>query len=431
DTKISNYCKFDSQLLTSFTSSLFIAGLVASFFASTVTRKFGRRSSILFGGASFLSGAAIGGASVNVYMLLLGRIMLGIGVGFTNQSVPLYLSEMAPAKYRGAFNIGFQVCVAIGVISANLINYFTNQISGGWGWRVSLSLAGVPAAVITVGGIFLTETPNSLIENGDSHENAKRLLQKIRGVADVEDEFNDLVAASATSRAVRHPFRNILRRKYRPQLVMAVLIPFFQQVTGINVIGFYAPILFRTTGASVGASILFCVIIGVVGTTMTVVSMAVVDRVGRRILFLIGGLQMLMAQFVVGSIMALKVKDHGSLDKSYSVLLLVFICFYLCGFGLSWGPLGWLVTSEIFPMEIRSAGQSINVATNFVVIFVVVQLFLAMLCHMKAGVFFFFGGWVAAMTAFVYWWLPETKDVPIEKMDRVWRGHWYWKRFVD
>ncbi|KAM2158296.1 hypothetical protein ACFX1R_043765 [Malus domestica] len=98
DTKISNYCKFDSELLTSFTSSLYIAGLVASLFASLVTRAYGRKPSILAGGAAFLAGSALNGAAMNIYMLILGRVLLGVGVGFGNQAVPLYLSEMAPPK---------------------------------------------------------------------------------------------------------------------------------------------------------------------------------------------------------------------------------------------------------------------------------------------------------------------------------------------
>ncbi|XP_042506515.1 hexose carrier protein HEX6-like [Macadamia integrifolia] len=231
DTRISNYCKFDSQLLTSFTSSLYIAGLVATFFASSVTRAFGRKPSILAGGAAFLAGAALGGAAVNVYMLILGRILLGIGVGFSNQSVPLYLSEMAPPQYRGAFNIAFQVCVGIGVLSANLINYATQKVKGGWGWRISLAMAAVPASILTLGAIFLPETANSLIQRSNDHQNAKTMLQRVRGTTNVETELNDLIKASEISKTMEeHPFRMILQARYRPQLVMAISIPFFQQL---------------------------------------------------------------------------------------------------------------------------------------------------------------------------------------------------------
>ncbi|KAL0298352.1 UNVERIFIED_CONTAM: Hexose carrier protein HEX6 [Sesamum radiatum] len=128
--------------------------------------------------------------------------------------------------------------------------------------------------------------------------------------------------------------------------------------------------------------------------------------------------------------MAAKLGDQGELSQGYSISLLVLICIYLAGFGLSWGPLGWLVTSEIFPLEIRSAAQSITVGTSFLFTFIVAQTFLAMLCYFKAGIFFFFVVWVALMSGFVYVLLPETKDVPLEKMEKIWKEHWFWKRFV-
>ncbi|ESR34847.1 MFS domain-containing protein [Citrus sinensis] len=430
DTKISNYCKFDSQLLTSFTSSLYVAGLVASFVASSVTRAFGRKPSVLMGGAAFLAGSALGGAAVNVYMLIFGRLLLGVGVGFANQSVPLYLSEMAPARYRGAINNGFQFSIGIGALAANFINYGTEQIKGGWGWRVSLALAAVPASILTLGALFLPETPNSLIQRKSDHQKAKLMLQRVRGTNDVQAEFDDLLKASSTAKTINHPFKKIIQRKYRPQLVMATAIPFFQQVTGINVIAFYAPLLFRTIGLGVSASLLSSVFSGIVGAGSTLISMFIVDRLGRKKLFLIGGIQMFVSQVIIGGVMAVQLGDQGTVSKGYSIVVLILICVYVAGFGWSWGPLGWLVPSEIFQLEIRSAGQSITVAVSFVFTFIVAQTFLAMLCHFKAGIFFFFGGWVVVMTAFMQLLLPETKNVPIEQMDGVWREHWFWKKYV-
>ncbi|CAI0377868.1 unnamed protein product [Linum tenue] len=321
DTEVSNYCKFDSQLLTSFTSSLYVAGLVASFFASWLTKSRGRKPSILLGGGAFLAGAALGGAASNVYMLIFGRVLLGVGVGFANQAVPLYLSEMAPPRYRGAINNGFQLSVGIGVLAANLINFGTEKIRSGYGWRISLSMAAVPAAILTVGAIFLPETPSSLIQLTNDKDRARRLLQRVRGTSEVQSELADLIEASELSKSIDHnPFRKILEANYRPQLVMAVAIPFFQQVTGINVIAFYAPLLFRTIGMGESASLMSAILTG--------------------------------------------------------------------------------------------------------------ATFLSMLCHLKAGIFFFFGGWVVVMTVFVYLLLPETKGLPIEKMGDVWREHWFWNRVV-
>ncbi|TKW29985.1 hypothetical protein SEVIR_2G004300v4 [Setaria viridis] len=431
EVKTNQYCKYDNQLLQTFTSSLYLAALVASFFAATVTRVMGRKWSMFGGGLTFLIGAALNGAAENVAMLIIGRILLGVGVGFANQSVPVYLSEMAPARLRGMLNIGFQLMITIGILAAELINYGTNKIKAGYGWRVSLALAAVPAGIITLGSLFLPDTPNSLLERGHADE-ARRMLRRIRGTEDIGEEYADLVAASEEARQVRHPWRNIVKRRYRAQLTMAIMIPFFQQLTGINVIMFYAPVLFETLGFKGDASLMSSVITGLVNVFATVVSIFTVDRLGRRALFLQGGAQMIICQVVVGSLIAAKfgTSGIGEMPKGYAAVVVLFICVYVAGFAWSWGPLGWLVPSEIFPLEIRPAGQSINVSVNMFFTFCIAQAFLTMLCHFKFGLFYFFGGWVVIMTIFIALFLPETKNVPIEEMVLVWKSHWFWKKFV-
>ncbi|GLJ30126.1 hypothetical protein SUGI_0595850 [Cryptomeria japonica] len=394
--KGNDYCKFDSQILTAFTSSLYIAGLVSALSASSVTRAFGRKVSMVTGGLSFLIGSALNGAAVNVAMLIIGRIMLGFGVGFANQAVPIYLSEMAPPKWRGGLNTGFQLFIGIGVLTANLINYGTAKIDG-WGWRLSLGLAAVPAVIMTLGSLTLPDTPNSLIERGQL-DKAKAMLQRIRGTPNVEAELEDLVEASATSKMVDQPFRNILKRQYRPQFVMALLIPFFQQLTGINVIAFYAPVLFKTIGFKSDAALMSAVILGVVNLVSIVISIFFVDKYGRRFLFLQGGIQMVICQIIISAILGVKLgtSGNGGLPKGYADFMVVAICLYAAGFGWSWGPLSWLVPSEIFPLEIRSAGQSINVAVNLI-------------------------------TTFIF---SQTKNVGMEEMTRVWAEHWFWRRWA-
>lgn len=128
--------------------------------------------------------------------------------------------------------------------------------------------------------------------------------------------------------------------------------------------------------------------------------------------------------------MVFGVSGEGSFSKGLGNLALILICVYVAAFAWSWGPLGWLVPSEIFPLEIRSAGQSINVSINMFFTFIIGQLFLSMLCSMKFGLFFFFGGWVLIMTTFVYFFVPETKNVPIEEMNRVWKNHWFWGQYI-
>lgn len=211
------------------------------------------------------------------------------------QSVPIYLSEMAPYRYRGALNIGFQLSITIGILIAELLNYFFAKIKGEWGWRLSLAVAAVLALIFIIGAFVLVDTPNSLIERGKAEE-AKGNLQRIRGISNVDEEFNDLEAACEASKKVEHPWRNLLERKYRPHLTMAIMIPFFQQLTGINVIMFYAPVLFKTIGFGDNASLMSSVITGLVNAFATLISIIGVDRVGRRALFLGGGIQMFISQ---------------------------------------------------------------------------------------------------------------------------------------
>ncbi|XP_047308785.1 sugar transport protein 4-like [Impatiens glandulifera] len=428
---VNQYCKFDNHMLTLFTSSLYLAALVASLFASATTRVLGRKVSMILGGSVFLVGSIFNCIANNLTMLIIGRLLLGVGIGYANQSAPLYLSEMAPSHMRGALNIGFQLAVSIGIFAANLVNYGTSQIKGDYGWRISLGLAAVPAIIMTIGATFLPDTPNSLIERGQP-ELAREMLQKIRGTTNVNAEFQDLVDATEASKQVQHPWRDILQKRYRPQLVIGVFIPFFQQMTGINVIMFYAPVLFKTLGFGDNASLMSAVITGLVNVFATLVSVFSVDKFGRRVLFIQGGIQMFICQIIVGTLIG-KTFGLGG-EGSFSILTgnitLIIICLYVAAFAWSWGPLGWLVPSEIFPLETRSAGQSINVSVNMLFTFIIGQLFLSMLCHMKFGLFFFFAGFVLLMTIFVYLFVPETKNVPIEEMNWVWKQHWFWGKYI-
>lgn len=327
----------------------------------------------------------------------------------------------------------FQLSITIGILVANLVNYFFAEIKGGWGWRLSLGGAIVPALIIIIGGITLSDTPNSLIER-EKYDKAKELLLKIRGVENVDEEFKDLVAASEASRLVKHPWTTLLTKKYRPQLTFAFWIPAFQQLTGMNVITFYAPVLFKTIGFGSSASLMSAVISGIVNCIATSVSIFTVDKIGRRKLFLEGGMQMLISQIIIGVAVALKFGvsgNPGELTKWYAYGLVGLICVYVAGFAWSWGPLGWLVPSEIFPLEVRSAAQAVNVSVNMIFTFGIAQIFTMMLCRLKFGLFFFFAFFLLIMSIFIYKRLPETKGVPIEEMQSIWKNHPHWRKYVD
>uniref|UniRef100_A0ACD5UBB2 Uncharacterized protein n=1 Tax=Avena sativa TaxID=4498 RepID=A0ACD5UBB2_AVESA len=453
------YCKYDNQMLTAFTSSLYIAGMLSSLVASRVTRRVGRQAVMLTGGVLFLAGSVVNAAALNITMLILGRMLLGFGVGFTAQAAPLYLAETAPAKWRGAFTTAYNFFLVLGTLAATVTNYFTNRIPG-WGWRVSLGLAGVPATIVVLGAIFVLDTPSSLVMRGHP-DRARASLQRIRGAdADVDNEFKDIVVAVEEARRNNEgAFERLRGKGYRHYMVMMVAIPAFFDLSGMIVISVFSPVLFRTVGFNSQKAVLGSVILSLVNLSSVAVSTFVVDRAGRRFLFLVGGIAMMFCQvhntrtgchvyaraslyFCLSVVGLVKVavawilaehlgRHHATtMARNYAYGVLALTCAYTFSFGLSWGPLKWVVPSEIYPVEIRSAGQAMTIAIALTLSFAQTQVFITLLCSLKYAIFFFYAGWVLVMTIFMAALLPETKGVPLEAMRSVWAKHWYWRRFV-
>jgi len=179
-------------------------------------------------------------------------------------------------------------------LCANVINYGTSRMHPR-GWRVSLGGAAVPAIILLIGSLIIVETPTSLIERGKKDEGL-RTLKKIRGVDNVEKEFEELLHATELAKQAKNSFRNLMKRSSRPQLVCGTIFQVFQQLTGINVIMFYAPVLFQTMGFGGDASLLSAVVTGLVNVVSTLVAIFTVDKFGRKKLLIEGAVQMLIAQ---------------------------------------------------------------------------------------------------------------------------------------
>ncbi|WCJ42919.1 Sugar transport protein 2 [Euphorbia peplus] len=425
-----NYCKFDDQYLQLFTSSLYLAAILSSFIASFLCKSWGRKPVIQVASVFFLFGALLNGFAQNLAMLIVGRLLLGAGVGFGNQAVPLFISEIAPAKYRGGLNVCFQLLITIGIVIANIINLFTAKVRP-YGWRYSLGGAAGPAIILLVGSFVISETPTCLIERGKKEEGVK-VLKKIRGVDNVDEEYREISAAIELAKKIKSPFRNLMKRSSRPQLVCGTLFQIFQQFTGINVVMFYAPVLFQTMGLGSNTALLSTVVTDSVNVACTLVAVLLVDRCGRRSLLIQAAGQMFIAQSAMGGVLLAHLKATNIMPKNFAILVLLLIIIFVAGFSWSWGPLGWLIASEIYPLETRSAGFFFAVGMNMFCTFIIAQAFLTMLCHMRAYIFFFFAAWLLVMGLFAIFFLPETKGVPIDEMnERVWKKHWFWKKYFD
>lgn len=212
------------------------------------------------------------------------------------QAVPLFLSEIAPARLRGGLNIVFQLMVTIGILIANIVNYFTSSIHP-YGWRLALGGAGIPALILLFGSLLICETPTSLIERNKTKE-GKETLKKIRGVEDVDEEYESIVHACDFARQVKDPYTKLMKPASRPPFVIGMLLQFFQQFTGINAIMFYAPVLFQTVGFGNDAALLSAVITGTINVLSTFVGIFLVDKTGRRFLLLQSSVHMLVCQVI-------------------------------------------------------------------------------------------------------------------------------------
>ncbi|KAL6634182.1 hypothetical protein ACP70R_026853 [Stipagrostis hirtigluma subsp. patula] len=433
DTKYDAYCKYNNQWLTAFTSSLYIAATLSSLVASRVTKRVGHQAIMMIGGSLFIAGSIINAAAVNIAMLIIGRMLLGFGIGFTLQRCSNLSIRDSASKVAWCIHLRVQCLYRNWHSFCNCHQlYITNRIPD-WGWRVSLGLAVVPGAIIIVGVFFVSDTPVSLFVRGHP-ERARAVLQHMRGAdADVNAEFSDIVRAVDTARQNDEDgFQRLFSKEYRHCLAIGVAISAFYEFTGMVVIAIFSPVLFRTVGFSSQKAILGSVINSVMNLASTVLSSFIMDRTGRRFLFIIGGLGMMLCQVAISWIMASHLENHEgvTMPRNYATIVLVLICLCTFSFGLSWAPLRYVVMSEIYPVEVRSSGQAMSISIVFCLAFLELQVFTVMLCTMKYAMFLFYGGWLLAMTVFVALFLPETKGMPLEVMRSVWARHWYWRRFA-
>ncbi|CAL5411857.1 unnamed protein product [Camellia sinensis] len=428
--KEDNYCKYDDQLLQLFTSSLYLAALVASFGASKACRIFGRKPTILVASLFFIGGAGFSALAEHKWMLILGRILFGIGVGFGNEvsCSSVLIGDSTSPTQRGSQHSLPTICHNWNSHSWRCQLFHFHPPSN---WRVSLAIAGIPGLVLFFGSMILTETPASLIERGKDTK-GKAAVKKIRGVDNVDDEYEEVKRACEIAKEVKQPFKKLMKRSSVPPLVIGIMLQIFQQMTGINAIMFYAPVLFQTMGFKNDASLLSAVITGTVNVASTFVSIYLVDKIGRRKLLLQACVQMFICQVSIGAILLTHLNTTGTMDKGLAVVVVVLVCLYVMCFAWSWGPLGWLIPSETFPLETRTSGFAFAVSSNMLMTFLVAQAFLSMLCHMRAFIFFFFSAWILVMGLFVVFLVPETKGVPIDSIvERVWKQHPVWKKFMD
>jgi SP family galactose:H+ symporter-like MFS transporter len=375
--------------------------------------RFGRRGMLIFTAATFILGAIICAVAANVTMLIVGRAIVGLGIGFASSTVPLYISEVSPAEARGWQVSLFQFAITVGILAAYLVDY---AFSGAGSWRWMLGLAVVPGAALGLGMLVLPESPRWSAQRGNL-EKARSVLVKVRGTKDVDAEMREIEAT--LHQAHEHGrLSDLWLPEVRPAMVIGIGLAIFQQVTGINTVIYYAPKIIQSAGiSSASGAILATAGIGLVNVLMTIVSMWLIDRVGRRPLLLTGIAGMIVSLGVLGY--AFHSPTHGGSFATFAVVTLM--C-YVAMFAISLGPIFWLLIAEIYPLKIRGSAEGIAAGTNWGANFVVSLTFLTLAETMGASLtFWLYAALAVAAWIFSFVLVPETKGRTLEEIEVGWR----------
>jgi sugar porter (SP) family MFS transporter len=393
-------------------SSVLIGAAVLAITGGRLSDLFGRRKMLLITSVVFIAGALVCAFAGSIQILVLGRVMVGMGIGLASSVVPLYISEISPAKARGLQVSLFQLAITVGILVAYLADYAFTPSSG---WRWMLGLAVVPGLLLGAGMLFLPETPRFLARHGH-FDMAHAVLVRIRGTQDVDKELQEIKATSQES-ALHGHISDLLLPSLRPALIIGIGLAVFQQVTGINTIIYYAPYIIRTAGiSSIQGSILATAGIGTVNVVMTLVSMWLIDRVGRRPLLLTGIAGMIVSLGALGYIFHLSAKGGG-----FAELAVIILMVYVASFAISLGPIFWLLIAEIYPLKIRGLAAGIAAGTNWAANFAVSLTFLSLLKLLGPSVTFWLYGVLAIGSwLFSYYLVPETKGRSLEEIERFW-----------
>lgn len=372
----------------------------------------GRRTTLLITSVIFIAGAAICAAAVSVAMLAGGRAIVGLGIGLASTTVPLYISEVSPAKARGWQVSLFQLAITVGILAAYLVDY---AFAASESWRWMLGLAAVPGLMLGAGMLYLPETPRWLVRHADVAM-ARGVLVRIRGVRNVEVELHEIQSTLAVSDE-RGRWWDLLAPAVRPALLIGIGLAVFQQITGINTVIYYAPTIIQKAGiSSASGAILATAGIGLVNVIMTIVSMWLIDRVGRRPLLLVGIAGMIVTLGVLG--LAFQVSSQS---ESLAKIAVVTLMAYVASFAISLGPIFWLLIAEIYPLRIRGIAEGTAAGANWAANFVVSLTFLTLIESLGATkTFWLYGVLAIASWLFSYFLVPETKGRTLEEIERSW-----------
>lgn len=399
-------------------SSLLWGAVFGTLLSGVLSNKLGRRGAILISAVIFIAGSIVCSVSPDANTLIAARFFLGIAIGVASFTAPLYLSEISPQRVRGSMISMYQLMITIGIVIAFLSNtwlgkYATFHGETGGHWRLMLGIIAIPAAVMFVGVLFLPESPRWLFLKGYK-DRAVGVFQRMH--LPTEEITREVVEIEESLRVKQSGFGMLVKNSnFRRAIGLGVGLQVIQQLTGINVVMYYAPRIFKIAGFSSTEQQLWgTVIVGITNVLATFIAIAFVDRLGRKPIMYAGFAVMGAAMLAVGSLFNMDLEKNAALGTWAIAALLLFIV----GFAMSAGPIIWVLCAEIFPLSGRDLGVTFSTATNWIVNAIVGGTFLTLLNTFGNGnTFLLYGGLNALFVLFFLLFVPETKGVSLEKIE--------------
>jgi sugar porter (SP) family MFS transporter len=389
-----------------------IGCIPGALFSGSLADRFGRKNMMLTTAVFYIIAAIGSGIAGSFAQLVIYRFIGGIAIGMASTLAPIYISEVAPARFRGRLGMLQQLAIVSGILIAFISNYFianagysflTNQNE----WRYMLAAAVIPSVIFFVLLLLVPESPRWLILKGKL-VHARKIFGRIHDKEAADNEVK-IVMDDVRKDTRKIKFSEIFSPRYRKVVIIGIVFAAIAQLTGINIIFYYAPLIFEKT--HVGGSVLFqTVLTGIVNIIFTIIAFALIDRIGRKKLLLGGSAVMGLCMLIIGWLFY-----TDNLDN-YFVLITIFV--YIAAFACTWGAVLWVYVAEIFPNKIRGSATSFAIFGNWTANAIVSYTFPVMLSGLGAPVTFFIYGIInIGMIFFVAKYVFETKGISLEKIE--------------
>ena len=384
--------------------------VIGALFGGIPCDKFGRKKTLFWIGVLY-SISAIGSAMApDPYTFSFFRFIGGLGVGASSVAAPTYLSEIAPAEKRGGLVARYQFMIVFGIFIAFFSNYLLKGVGGSIDWRLMLGVEAIPAIIYCLMVLGVPNSPRWLVLHKGDEEEAGNILSQM-GIANVSESIQEIKAS--VKETVKTGFFN---KKYSFPITLAFLLAFFNQLSGINFILYYAPEILEVAGLASKESLMSSISIGLVNLIFTLLGMYLIDRSGRKRLMLWGS---------IGYIISLSMVAYAFYSGASSMFLLFFILLFIASHAVGQGAVIWVFISEIFPTKVRASGQSFGSGVHWVfaaLITLITPLFLdqnnGIFKDNPWPIFAFFAGFMVLQLLFVLFMMPETNGKSLEELEK-------------